>query len=131
MLRNVGVLGLLLFSISISLARTSDSALLKRAVAPEDLLALRDVSDVHLSPTGTKIAFVLTSFDRTTNHQRSNVWIASVVGSDPKAITGGDFEDSMPRWSPDSRFLAFSSNRGGEPALWVVDADTGRLQMLT
>src|SRR5215472_1482424 len=131
MLKNVGVLGLLLLSICTSLARASDSASMKRSLAPEDLFALRDISDVHVSPTGTKIAFVLDSFDRTTNHPRSNLWIASVDGRDPKQITSGNFDDSMPRWSPNGRFVAFSSNRGGEPALWVADTDTGRLQMLT
>ncbi len=102
----------------------------KRLVVPDDLLSLRDVSDVHLSPSGTKMAFVLSSIEKPSGREYSNIWVGSTDSGSLKQITEGEVNDSMPRWSPDGRQIAFSSNRGGQPSLWIVDAETGKSQML-
>jgi dipeptidyl aminopeptidase/acylaminoacyl peptidase len=102
----------------------------KRPVVPDDLLSLRDASDVHLSPSGTKVVFVLSSIEKPSGREYSNIWVASTNGDSPKQITQGQFNDLMPRWSPDGREIAFSSNRSGQPSLWIVDTDTGKSQML-
>jgi dipeptidyl aminopeptidase/acylaminoacyl peptidase len=113
-----------------AMARTSPSRAEKRRVAPEDLFSLREASDVRLSPSGTSIAFVLTSIDKTNNSEYSNIWMIPLSGGPAKQVTEGAFGDASPRWSPDGRHIAFSSNRGGQPALWVADTKTGRSQML-
>lgn len=102
----------------------------KRQVTPEDLLALREASDVRLSPTDTSVAFVLTSIDKTTNREVSNIWMIPAGGGPAKQVTEGAFSDASPRWSPDGRHIAFSSNRSGQSGLWVVDTGTSRASML-
>jgi dipeptidyl aminopeptidase/acylaminoacyl peptidase len=103
----------------------------KSPVGPEDLFLLREVSDVQLSPTGTRVAFVLTSIDKANDREFSNIWIIPASGGPMKQLTEGEFSDSSPRWSPDGHQIAFSSNRGGRPSLWVVDAETFQARMLT
>lgn len=102
----------------------------KRHVTSEDLLALRDASDVRLSPTGTSIAFVLTSIDRATHREFSNIWTIPTAGGPAKQVTEGAFGDASPRWSPDGQHIAFSSNRNGQSGLWIVDPGTGQSSML-
>jgi dipeptidyl aminopeptidase/acylaminoacyl peptidase len=55
----------------------------------------------------------------------------------PRQLTSGDYEDSPAVWSPDGRYLAFSSNRAADPDLtltsdiFVVPAEGGEPQQIT
>ena len=47
-------------------------------------------------------------------------------------VTNHTASDYGPIWSPDSRWIAFQSNRnGGDYNIWVADVDTGRLIQVT
>jgi len=114
----------------------------KRKITIEDLLSLKWVSDPQLSPDGSRIAFVQTVVDGEADTYRSHLWVAPVDGGastelgagDPRQFTAGEHRDSMPRWSPDGRWIAFLSDRGtGKPEpgarrpkqLFVIPADGG------
>jgi dipeptidyl aminopeptidase/acylaminoacyl peptidase len=103
---------------------------------PEDLYELSWVADPRLSPDGATVAFVVWSLDREANDYRSAVWMAPVDGSaKPRKVTSGERQDTEPRWSPDGRSLAFTSNRGGEKEkkqLYVMPAgEPGEPRKLT
>ncbi|MDE3151259.1 MAG: PD40 domain-containing protein [Gemmatimonadota bacterium] len=40
-------------------------------------------------------------------------------------------ENEDPSWAPDSRHLVFTSTRGGDKQLWVLDTQSGRIRQLT
>jgi len=42
-------------------------------------------------------------------------------GSDAIQLTDNDAEDSFVRWSPDGNYLAFVSNRDGDPEIYLMD----------
>ena len=73
-----------------------------RGMKPEDVYALKGVSDPRLSPDGTTVAFVLWSIDGEANEYRGNIWLAPVDGSEPpRRFTTGERRDGAPVWSPD------------------------------
>ncbi len=76
-----------------------------------------------LSPDGTEVAFAWTSDEHPIRH----IYVTSLHGGDPQALTSGPTSDSIPESSPDatqnafkrdSRWLKLEERRGGrEPQL--------------
>jgi dipeptidyl aminopeptidase/acylaminoacyl peptidase len=103
---------------------------------PDDVFALTGVADPRISPDGGRVAYVVGSIDREQNAYRSAIWVAPVDGSaEPRQFTSGEKGDGAPRWSPDGRWLAFTSNRGEDDKtpsqLYVMPADGGEPRRLT
>lgn len=97
------------FTGRVFVSRTSQPT--KRALTCEDLCRIVLVSDPHVSPDGRRIVWVETQIDQARDVYLAAIWIAGPDGSDPRPITSGTSRDQHPRWSPDSRSLAFVSNR--------------------
>jgi len=59
--------------------------------------------------------------------QREHIWTIPASGGTPVAVTDGSSTDLNPVWSPDGKYLYFSSNRGGSSNIWrvLIDEDTG------
>ncbi len=104
-------------------------------MTPEDVYALTGVGDPRISPDGTRVAYQVWSIDREANEYRGAIWVAPLDGSgEPRRFTAGEKRDGSPRWSPDGRWLAFTSDRGAEktpPQLYVMPADGGEARKLT
>jgi dipeptidyl aminopeptidase/acylaminoacyl peptidase len=99
---------------------------------PDDVYALTHADDPRLSPDGRLIAYVVTRIDREESAYRSAIWVVPVDGSEePRQFTSGERRDGSPRWSPDGKWLAFTSNRDGDEEekakgqLYVAPADGG------
>jgi Tol biopolymer transport system component/imidazolonepropionase-like amidohydrolase len=75
-----------------------------------------------LSPDGQSIAFAALG----------DLWVVPVTGGKPQNLTNDASYDIDPTWSPDGRFLAWSSDRGGGLIqLWVRDMQSGQMRQLT
>ncbi len=85
-----------------------------------DLLHLRSsVGRPRLSPDGTRIASVVATIDLDENITRTRVWL------DDSPVTAGP-HDGQPTWSPDGKWLAFTSRRGekqGDSTLHILPID--------
>jgi dipeptidyl aminopeptidase/acylaminoacyl peptidase len=93
---------------------------------PEDLGLLAQAGPPRLSPYGRTVAYTVVRVDLEANQYRSRVWVAPTDGTGgPRPLTAGEQADSLPRWSPDGRLLAFTSTRGdkGVTTLHVIAAD--------
>src|SRR5258708_12757176 len=102
----------------------------------KDVYELTGAGDPRVSPDGKPVADPVWSIDEEANDYRGTIWVAAVDGSEePRAFTTGEKRDGMPRWSPDGRWLAFTSNRGEDkktPAnLYVIPAAGGEARKLT
>ncbi len=60
-----------------------------------------------------------------------DIWTATETGADPDRITDHRGHDMYPRFSPDGKWIAFSSNRYGNNDVFVVPAGGGATQRLT
>ncbi len=107
-----------------------------RQVTIDDLMKYRNASSVELSPDGSRAVFVVTQPDFDENVMRSNL---SLLGASGAAIqlTNGPRHDEHPRWSPDSKWIAFISDRDAKPAkagkrqVWAISPDGGEAWQLT
>jgi dipeptidyl aminopeptidase/acylaminoacyl peptidase len=103
---------------------------------PEDVYELVNAGDPRISPDGSRVAFVVTRVDQEANEYRGAIWVAPIDGSaEPRQFTSGERRDTTPRWSPDGKWLAFASNRGGDEKtpmnLYVIPAEGGEARRLT
>jgi dipeptidyl aminopeptidase/acylaminoacyl peptidase len=105
-----------------------------RPMQPDDVYRFRAAGDPRVSPDGRTVAFVVSEVDPESHEPRSAIWSVPADGSEPpRRLTFGGERDANPRWSPDGRWLAFTSARGDEPAqLFVLPADgPGESRQLT
>ncbi|WP_214415516.1 S9 family peptidase [Sphaerisporangium fuscum] len=98
-------------------------------LSPSDLYRLAVPSDPRLRPDGNAVAYVLTTPDRETDENVSEIWLAA-PGGEPRRLTAGP-RDSSPRWSPDGRWLAFLRPVDGRPQIHLLPADGGEPSVLT
>jgi imidazolonepropionase-like amidohydrolase/Tol biopolymer transport system component len=68
---------------------------------------------VDVSPDGKDVVFDLLG----------DLYTVPMAGGEAKSLTAGVAWDEQPRYSPDGRFIAFTSDRAGGDNLWVMDRD--------
>jgi dipeptidyl aminopeptidase/acylaminoacyl peptidase len=105
----------------------------RRGMTPDDIFTLNWVSDAQISADGRQVAFVVTRLDEENDEYRSAIWCVPSDGSAPaRQLTNGEARDGEPRWSPDGRWLAFTSSRaGGRPQLFLLPSNGGEAVKLT
>ena len=87
------------------------------------LLELKRIGDPQISPDGKLVAFTVQTVDVAANKKPVQVWIVPLEGGAPRQITQDGESNQRPRWSPDSRRIAYLSDRGGSSQIWMMDPD--------
>jgi C-terminal processing protease CtpA/Prc/Tol biopolymer transport system component len=59
------------------------------------------------------------------------LWVADTATGDARRITAHDALDARPKWSPDGKWLAFSSSRNGGYDIFLIGAAGGTPQRIT
>ena len=96
------------------------------------LLELKRIGDPQISPDGKLVAFTVQTVDVTANKKPVQVWVAPLEGGgQPRQITLDGESNQRPRWSPDSKRIAYVSDRGGSSQIWMMDPDGANARQLT
>lgn len=78
---------------------------------------------IDVSPEGDKILAELYEKNKDTGSFLSNIWTLKTDGTGLTKVTQGKYFDLDPAYSPDSKYIFFSSNRGEiRPKIWRVFA---------
>jgi len=93
--------------------------------APRRLYA-GDAVQPRWSPHGQRIAFWAIPWE--SGAAQRDIWTIPAAGGTAVAVTDDAALDWNPVWSPDGRWLYFSSDRGGTMNIWrvAIDEDSGR-----
>lgn len=125
----------------VSLPRSSPGPM--RTVTVQDLLGLRQVYGVGISPDGSKIAFVAGEADHILNSYRTAVFVMRTTSDEAPRCLGSagtphwdaihQWIPEAPQWSRDSRSFTYRMRMGNEDSwqVWRWNGHSDRLTQLT
>src|ERR1035437_6829712 len=95
----------------------------KRPFDVNAMMELKRISDPQLSPDGKWVAFGVQTVDVAANKKPQQIWIVPLAGGVAHPITHDGEANQRARWSPDSKRIAYVSDRGGSAQIWLMDPD--------
>lgn len=117
---------ILLFALAASIAIAQ-----KRPFDFNAMMELKRISDPQISPDAKWVSFTVQTVDMAANRKPSQIWIVPLDGGTPRQITHEGDANQRARWSPDSKRIAYISDRGGSSQIWLMDPDGGNAKQLT
>ena len=105
-------------------ASASAATAAPRAMHLRDWYRLHTLSQPAMSPDGRLVAFTVTTVRESENKRHQEVWVVPTSGGEPQRYTSPGTESSNPRFTPDGKYLQFTSTRpGGRGNTWVLRMD--------
>lgn len=105
----------------------------KRPLKPSDVNNIPTLANPQLSPDGKWLAYSVSDVDTAKDNRVSHLWMQSVDGKQSIQLTYGAEPASLPKWTPDGKFLSYISEResktGGQ--VWLMDRRGGEGHQLT
>lgn len=104
----------------------------KNQLSAEQMLILRRVSSMKVSPDGKFAAYTLTTASIENNNTTKDIFMINLQSEEriPIAAEPG-YNEYDPFWSPDSKLLAFHSNRSGNQQIWTININGTDLRQAT
>jgi dipeptidyl aminopeptidase/acylaminoacyl peptidase len=113
----------LLRTVGLALMLAAAGAAQRQPFDVQALLKIQRIGEPQLSPDGKIVAFTVQSVDLEQNTKPKQIYVVPTSGGPPQKFTTEGTDNERPRWSPDSKRIAFISNRGGSSQVWVMNSD--------
>jgi len=122
------------FLLIIGIAAALSAQTAPRPLKLDDLARFRNVSDPQCAPDGQWVAYVVATIDAKEDKGSSHIWMIGFDGKNGRQITFSNDSEGSPRWSPDGKYLSFTSSRPGKAKgsqVWLLDRSGGEAYQLT
>ena len=109
------------------------SALVGASAAPtaarvtvDDLMKLRTIVDVEISPDGRSVAYAVSTPSLELNAHEVALFVVPATGGAPTPVAPGSVLTSAPtlRWSPDGRTISFLATAAGRTQVYEANPST-------
>ena len=97
----------------------------RRPMTFEDMMKMRRLGDISVSPDGRWVMFSATDVDLAKNTRTSHLWIVPTDGGESRALLAWSGGESRGRFSPDGKQILFESPREDGQQIWLADFDSG------
>src|SRR5579871_6855620 len=97
----------------------------------EQSLNLKTAGSPRISPDGRYVAYTVSETNWEENAFEMQIWMAMTATGERYQLTHAKKLSSEPRWSPDSKRLAFLSDRDGSQQIYVISPAGGEATQLT
>ena len=97
----------------------------------EQSLNLRSAVGPRISPDGRYVAYQVQKTNWEENAFETEIWMAVTATGECYRLTNAKKSSSNPQWSPDSKRLAFISDRDGKRQIYLIAPNGGEAVQLT
>jgi dipeptidyl aminopeptidase/acylaminoacyl peptidase len=126
------VLGIFIFVIAGSLPAIAAGQAGRRVPTIDDLLLVKSAGGATISPDGKRVAYTVTETDFKQDAYVTQIWLADAATGSSFQLTRGEKSSSGPDWSPDGKWLAFTSGRVGDKSqIFLINPAGGEAIQLT
>jgi len=119
-------------SLTLVLAILPGGAAERRIPTIDDLLNLKTIAGSQISPDGARVVYTQTEADFAQDAFVTQLWMADVKSGQTTQLTRGQKSSTAPEWSPDGKWIAFTSSRVDEKnQLFVISPSGGEAIQIT
>jgi len=99
-------------------------------ITPEQVLDVRQIGDLRMSPDGHQVAFTVTEPVKGTE-RNVDIYLLDIGSRQIRQLTYSPRSETSPRWRPDGKALAFLADRDGNSQIYLLPLDGGEAMRLT
>jgi len=115
----------------ILLVAISQAAFGQRVPTFEEVISLRSVGGVQLSPNGKTMVYTVQTTDWNENRYDTEIWLCHEGGKPFQLTNNVKNASTNPLFSPDGQWLAFLSDRGNKSQIYALRLSGGEARALT